>query len=136
MEGKKSYWGSYPPAGVTPSGSKVRKVYGWDESGKRLVQTGEVDIQEEINAAAVGVTPYEIMDRLAKTGDESPLHASEGFAGDVSGVPDNMADINRVVIKAKEELDQLSVKESSPVSPAPSPAPSPAVDQKPEEVKK
>ena len=128
MPDKNSYWGSYPPAGVTPSGDKVRPVFSWNKDGTALVKTGEIDIQEEINAAAVGVTPYEIMDRLAKTGDESPLHASDGFTGDVSDVPDNMADVNRVVIKAKEELDRLSAKESSPVSPA--------VDQKPEEVKK
>lgn len=93
MTDNKSYWGSYPPASVTCPGNPVQPVYSWNDDHTALVQTGEVNTDEEINAAAVGVTPYEIIDRVSRTGDESPLHQRAGRFGDVSGLPDNISDL-------------------------------------------
>lgn len=121
MTENKTYWGSCPPASVTPSGDKLRPVFNWNKEGTALVKTGEVDIQADIDAAAVGITPYEIIDRMTKTGDSTPLEASKGVYGDASNIPDNISDINRLSLDAKSQLDAIEAAEkakaSAPVSP-------------------
>lgn len=120
MNEKKTYWGSYPPASVTPSGDKVRPVFSWNKDGTALVKTGEVDIQAEIDAAGVGITPYEIIDRMTKTGDASPLEASKGVYADASDIPDNISDIKRVSLEAKSQLDAIeTVKAAAPSAAVP-----------------
>ena len=91
----KSYWGSYPPASVTPSGSPVVDVMQWNKDHTGLVKTGERNVQDEINAAAKGITPYEVFDRVARTGDESLLGEDNGFYGDASGAPETISKLIR-----------------------------------------
>lgn len=122
-----TYWNSFPPAGVTPSGSPVEPVYKEVAPGK-LEKVGERNLQDEYNKAAVGVTPYEIFDRCVKTGDLSSLadYADQGGEPvDVSGLPDNLADANGVIgqgeaaaaalnaeLKAKEVADLKAKQEA------------------------
>lgn len=123
---KKTYWNSFPPVGVTPAGNAVEPVFTLNEKSGDLVQTGERNLQEEVNAAAVGVTPYEIFDRYAKTGDLSPLNEKQGTTGDVdvSDMPDNLSDADRAI---KEGSSVLCGLEKAPKEPAKAPAePAPA----------
>ena len=104
---KKSYWGSYPPASVTPSGSPVADVMAWNKDQTALVKTGERNLQDEINAAAVGITPYEVFDRVAKTGDKSLLGEDTGFYGDASGAPETISEADKMVSEADAQQAAL-----------------------------
>ena len=94
---KKSYWGSYPPASVTPAGSPVVDVMQWNKDHTALVKSGERNVQDEINAAAKGITPYEVFDRVSKTGDVSLLGEDTGFYGDASGAPETISDADKML---------------------------------------
>ena len=104
---KKSYWGSYPPASVTPSGSPVVDVMGWNKEYTALVKTGERNVQDEINAAAKGITPYEVFDRVSKTGDVSLLGEDSGFYGDASGAPETISEADKMVSEAAAQQAAL-----------------------------
>ena len=104
---KKSYWGSYPPASVTPSGSPVADVMAWNKDQTALVKTGERNLQDEINAAAKGITPYEVFDRVAKTGDKSLLGEDTGFYGDASGAPETISDAYKMLSNAASQQAAL-----------------------------
>lgn len=81
-------------------GDKVRKQYLWNKDRTALEEVGEVDIQKEIDAAAVGQSAAEQIKRIYQ-GDLSPFADGEPQYGDVSGVPDTYGE----VVKAKEDLD-------------------------------
>ena len=104
---KKSYWGSYPPASVTPAGSPVVDVMQWNKDHTALVKSGERDIQKEINAAAEGVTPYEIFDRVSRSGDTSLLGEDTGFYGDASGAPETLADAGKMLAAAGQQAADI-----------------------------
>lgn len=104
---KKSYWGSYPPASVTPAGSPVVDVMQWNKDHTALVKSGERNVQDEINAAAKGITPYEVFDRVAKTGDQSLLGEDTGFYGDASGAPETISDADKMVSEAAAQQAAL-----------------------------
>ena len=97
---KKSYWGSYPPASVTPAGSPLVDVMQWNKEHTALVKVGERNVQDEINAAAKGLTPYEVFDRVARTGDDSLLGEDVGFYGDASGAPETISDADKMLSDA------------------------------------
>ena len=104
---KKSYWGSYPPASVTPAGSPVVDVMQWNKEHTALVKAGERDIQKEINAAAEGVTPYEVFDRVSRSGDTSLLGEDTGFYGDASGAPETISDADKMLSDAAAQQAAL-----------------------------
>lgn len=58
----------------------------WGEDGRTLVPGDTVNIQDEIDKAAKGMTLGEQLFRLA-TGDFSVLKDGEPFYGDVTGLP-------------------------------------------------
>lgn len=82
------------------SGDKTRKQYLWNEDRSELVEVGEIDIQKEIDAAAVGQSAAEQIKRILQ-GDLSPFADGEPTYGDVSDVPDTYGE----VVAAKEEID-------------------------------
>lgn len=115
---KTSYWGSYPPASVTPAGSPVVDVMQWNKDRTALVKTGERDIQKEINAAAEGVTPYEVFDRVSRSGDTSLLGEDTGFYGDASGAPETISDADKMLTAAGQEAAaiQAAADKAAPVN--------------------
>lgn len=128
------YWNSYPPAGVTCPGVEVEPVFKEKAPGE-LVKVGERHLQAEYNAAAVGVTPYEIFDRCVKTGDLSALedYSDKGGDVDVSGLPDNLSDaVSAIDAGEKAAAEVKAAAEAAKASPAPAASSAP---QTKEEVK-
>lgn len=125
-EVKKTYFNSFPPAGITPAGSPIADIMQWNKDQTALVKVGERDIQKEINAAAVGVTPYELLATVLKTGDESLLSQNEGASGDFSGMPETMSDALKVQDQAEaasQDPETLKALGLAPATAAASPAP-------------
>lgn len=111
---KKTFFNSYPPASVTPSGSPIVPVFIWNEKHTALVKTGERDLQKEIDAAAVGLTPYEIIDRMVRTGDDSLLaQGGEGQYGDFTGLPETISDAKKILSAGEDAAEALSQEQSS-----------------------
>ena len=102
------FWGDVPPASVkTPAGDAVVDVLQWDEKHTSLVKTGVRDLQKEVNAAAVGVTPYEVIERAVRSGDLSLFGQDSGSVVDVSNVPDNVSEVHSQIaagVAAQAEL--------------------------------
>lgn len=95
---------------VSPSGEKTRKTYVWNENRTELVETGEVDIQKEINAAAVGTGTAAEINRLLK-GDTSVLvPAGDGDYSDVSEAPDTYGEIVTAAAEAKAKAASLDAE--------------------------
>lgn len=122
-----AYWNSYPPAGVTPAGSPLCDEMAWNKDQTALVKVGERNLQEEYNAAAVGLTPYEVLKRVVATGDESPLNAQEGQYGDFSGMPETTSEAVHVMEEAAEAAKDPDVIKA--LNPDPAPAASAAADK-------
>lgn len=114
MAERVTYWNSYPPAGVTCSGDPVALVYKEKAPGE-LVEVGKRDLQKEYNAAAVGITPYEIFDRCVKTGDLSALddYSDKGGDVDASGLPDNLADAVAAIDAGEKVAADLKAAEDA-----------------------
>ena len=79
----------------------------WNKDHTALVKTGERNVQDEINAAAKGITPYEVFDRVARTGDESLLGEDNGFYGDASGAPETISEADKMVSEAAAQQAAL-----------------------------
>lgn len=116
-EAKKAFWGDgeFPPVGVTCSGSSKEDVFEPDENGV-LKKVGERDLQKEYNAAAVGVTPYEVIDRCVRTGDLSALNVRPSQEGDVdfSGIPESITEVPGVIAQGEAALaDELAKQKAA-----------------------
>lgn len=105
----KTYFNDFPPVGVNSSGDPVYQVRVMDPKTGELKVTGQRDLQKEVNAAAVGVTPYELIDKYELTGDDSVINRNPPSAGDVdvSGLPETMSEANAVIDNAVAALQAL-----------------------------
>lgn len=68
----------------TPCGSSIRIRYVWNSDYSGLEKVGEEDLQEEIEAAALGRAPGEQVARIMR-GDYSCMAEGEGLTGDQTG---------------------------------------------------
>ena len=67
-------------------------VFKWNKDRTELVKVGERDVDKEIQDASIGITPYDLIDRIQRLGDDSPLHAKEGFGGDFTDFPETLGE--------------------------------------------
>lgn len=72
-------------------GEKTMEVHKWDETGKNLVVVEEVDIQDEIDKRARGMTIGEQLTRLAQ-GDLSVIKDGEPMYGDFTHDPETLGE--------------------------------------------
>lgn len=79
-----------------------------DKNGKTyLKKTGDKNIFNEIQEAAIGTTIYEIYDKYLQTGDESLLEQRKGLFADFTKIPTNPAEIHKMIIEADGTFNQL-----------------------------
>ena len=72
-----------------------------------MVKVGERDADKEIQDASIGITPYDLIDRIQRLGDDSPLHAKNGFGADLTGAPETLGeacDMARGLDKFEDDL--------------------------------
>ena len=69
---------------ATCSGDPIAKVYVRDNSSGALVENGEINLQEQADAASVGCGVYGIIDRIAKGANVSLASPSNLQFGDFS----------------------------------------------------
>lgn len=96
---------------VTASGSRKKKVYSPRFDGKKLtlVQTGEVDIQDEINAHAPECDMNFILSRLAN-GDMSALTKKNPLYADFHNLPENFRDMIDIALNSEHHFNALPLE--------------------------
>ncbi|QCS36544.1 hypothetical protein [Capybara microvirus Cap3_SP_449] len=95
------------------SGSRKEDILEYDSKHK-LVKTGERDLQEEYDAAAVGVTPYECIERLARGQGIGVVtkEITDDNYGDFTGIYDRThADLIQAQEALRKYSDELQAKE-------------------------
>lgn len=97
-----------PNSFITSSGSRKKKVYGPRYDGKKLtlIETGEIDIQDEINSHAMECDMSFILSRLAN-GDTSVLNNKQPIFADFRQMPSNFREILDVALNAERIFNQL-----------------------------
>ena len=83
--------------------TNVQPVYKWNKERTELVKVGERDVDKEIQACAVGITPYDLMERVQSM-DAPELHRKTGFYEDITSLPETTGD----AVKAAALLDKLT----------------------------
>lgn len=99
----------------THSGKAIVDVHEWDKDGKHLIKTGERNLQEEYNAAAVGTGVYGIIDRILKGSAVEPPAPSEGQYLDISGMSGMTTG---EAYRATGRLTQFAIKEEPQEAPS------------------
>lgn len=112
--------------GHNDPGCEFKQPMVWNEDRSALVPNGDpINIQEQIDAAAVGTRPYEIIDRVLR--GVADLDTSIDWQdADVSGMPEYLADAKEIAmrrpsdaaikaaeaeIQAKQEAQQQALAE-------------------------
>lgn len=100
-----------PGAFLSESGSRKKKVYSPRFDGKKLtlVATGEVDIQDEINAHAPECDMNFILSRLAN-GDMSALTKKQPLYADFHDLPDNFRDMIDIALNSEHHFNALPLE--------------------------
>lgn len=93
---------------VTGAGSRKKKVFGPRFDGKRLtlVETGEVDIQDQINSHRTECDMNFILTRLG-AGDYSVLNQSEPFFADFHDLPSNFREVFDIALNSEQMFGRL-----------------------------
>ena len=98
----------------SPCGEKIRIKYMWNETRDQLVEREKIDIVQEMNERAKGMSIPEQIARLDR-GDTSVLDNSritpEDFETDVSGMPEHPIEIIDQVVQTRAALAELKIKE-------------------------
>lgn len=97
----------------TDPGTRIHPLYApqYDESGHfDLVQTGEVNVYDEIQSHADSVDINILLKRYAE-GDPEALSRAQAAFMDVSGVPDSYAEVLNRLIDAENAFMQLPLDE-------------------------
>lgn len=99
---------------VSCPGSRVHKHYESRFNGSKveIVETGETDIQKEIEAYGKYTDLHYMLHRLS-VGDTSVLSAKTPIYGDFSGLPTNPIDAINIVNSAESAFGKLSMDERS-----------------------
>lgn len=101
-----------PPVKKSPSGGKTCPEFGLQfdiDGNEHLVVIGERPIYEIIQASAEGACIANVISRW-RAGDTSVLERSEGFYGDFTDFPENLADCHQAVIKAQNIFNSLPLE--------------------------
>lgn len=92
------------------AGDRMKKTYTaeYDKKGAwHLVETGEESLYEEIQSHA-DATNLNVIMRRYQNGEADVLKRIEGFYGDVSDMPTNLADMLNASMKAQQMFDGLT----------------------------
>lgn len=99
-----------PKAFLSPTGSRKKKVYGPRFDGKilTLIETGEMDIQDEINSHALECDMSFILSRLGQ-GDTSVLNSRSPIFADFHNLPSNFREVLDVALSSEDLFNRLPV---------------------------
>lgn len=98
-----------PQTKAVPSGSRVKKRYmrSSDLRGKAILEeVGEIDLQDHINSFRDEVNIDRIVSRAAN-GDLSVLQRVQGTYADISGMPTNVHELNKLIKRSEEAFNKL-----------------------------
>lgn len=102
------------PTTPKKGGSMIVQNYGlsYDEKTREmvLIETDKTDLQAYIDSFAEETGVYNILKRFAKTGDVSLLNAKEGFYGDISKLPTDQLNPQKMLKEASKSAKVLSEK--------------------------
>lgn len=94
-------------ARFTFAGDRYEPIYSPSDEGKyEIYQSGTRDVYAEIQSHAQECDIHVLISRFLN-GDTSALYQREGFYGDVSMLPDNVADVYRLTRITEETFDGL-----------------------------
>lgn len=95
---------------VTCSGSRKKKVYSLFYDGKKmtLIESGEIDIQEQINSYAPECDMSFILSRL-QHGDFSVLNGKNTMYADFHNLPTNFREVLDVALSAERVFNSLPI---------------------------
>lgn len=102
-------------------GSNVMNTYSRDTSTGKLVKTGEVDLEEQANAASVGCGVYGIIDRIQRGSNvdlPTPTDlqygdmtgASEIYAADSLAAQQKLQSLQKTQNETQEKVDDTATK--------------------------
>ena len=90
--------------------TNVQPVMKWNKERTELVQVGVKDLDKEINAAAVGITPYALLERV-QHGDASALPDNSNLQyGDVSDLPTTEAEYHSIRNAGIDSIESLEAE--------------------------
>ena len=100
-----------PNSFISASGSRKKKVYGPRFDGKKLtlIETGEMDIQDEINSHAMECDMSYILSRLGM-GDTSVLNSNSPIFADFHDLPSNFREVLDVALNTENIFNRLPVE--------------------------
>ena len=101
---------------LTTPGDTEKKVYSphWREDGNlELVETGSINIYDEIQSHRDSVDINVLLAKYAKTGDISILNKVTSQYMDVSGLPTSIAGFYNLLEDGRRIFDGLSVEQKS-----------------------
>lgn len=106
METKENIIGTAVPQFVSPAGDPIRKTYVWNKDKTALIETGEVNIQEEMDEASKGMTPGQQIARIMR-GEHIDLPADSEYL-DVSDFPESDIDGMNVANAPGNKLEAVA----------------------------
>lgn len=86
-----------------------------NSSEVKIVQVGEIDIDEKIQSYHDDVDIYRILEKFALTGDSSLVNRRIGTFGDIVDIPDNVNDFAKYVDAQIDKLKEMDPKIASAV---------------------
>lgn len=90
--------------------TNVQPVMKWNKERTELVQVGVKDVDKEINAAAVGITPYALLERV-QHGDASAIPDNSNLQyGDVSDLPTTEAEYHSIRNAGIDSMESLEAE--------------------------
>ena len=101
---------TFPITKAVPSGSRLQKQYQRSTNlrGKPILEeVAEIDLQDRINSFAQECDINRIIQRAAN-GDPDVLHKVQGSYIDISGMPDNVHDLHKLIQRSEEVFNNLS----------------------------
>ena len=99
-----------PTTSAVPSGYRLQKQYQRTTNlrGKPILEeVGEIDLQDRINSFAQECDINRIVQRAAN-GDVDVLHKVQGSYIDISGLPDNVHDLHKLIQRSEDVYNQMS----------------------------
>lgn len=96
---------------ISPSPTGRSKIY--EERMNKdgvlsLVQTGEHNVNDFVQASLESTKIYNILDRFEMTGDVSLLNSMKGFYADVTGFPSTLAEAHNLMLGIEKKFSELS----------------------------
>lgn len=97
---------------ATPSGEKIVPTYSLvidkDTGKEELKETGKTNLYDYIQSSLEETLIYNIIERY-NSGDVDALNKIQGFYGDVTTMPKNLAEAQQIMINAQKVFNDLPV---------------------------